>query len=277
VPLADLPAELEDIIGELIDKEEDMADDNQSVSSSWLDSMDKGVGWDAMDGPISDNSAKGVTGNRLPNQQEIQGRSGEGRNGKSLGQFVSNTAEGKGGPQTPSRTTNDPYEDGKVDDKSKDPLGGSTGGGKNAGGAAGGLRGTPPPATAEKMERLKETQASLRQQAEKVTTKLHAYHLPSSDMEEAVRRMDAIVDGLQNAQNGRGFNLRQAHSDVLDSLKQEKSVMEFQAKINRERSRELPESVRHDILSGMQQKAPAGYQDLLEAYYKALVEKEESK
>ena len=101
VPLADLPAELEDIVGELIDEEDKMTPDVEDVSSSWMDSMDKGVGWDAMDGPISNMSAKGVTGNQLPNNMEIGGRSGEGRTGKSSGQFVADTAEGKGGRQTP--------------------------------------------------------------------------------------------------------------------------------------------------------------------------------
>ena len=44
-------------------------DEAEDVSSSAIDSLDKGAGWDAIDGPISDNSAKGVTGNRLPNDQ----------------------------------------------------------------------------------------------------------------------------------------------------------------------------------------------------------------
>ncbi|MGD0090194.1 MAG: hypothetical protein ABSE73_09760, partial [Planctomycetota bacterium] len=233
------------------------------------------VGWDAMDGPISDNSAKGVTGNQLPNNMEIQGRSGEGRTGKSDGQFVADTAEGKGGRQTPTRNTQDPFESGKVDDKSKDPIGGATGGGKSAGSAAQGLRGTPPPQTAEKMERLKDAQAQLRQEAEKITTKLTAYHLPSSDMEEAVRRMKKLEDGLKSAKSGQGFNLRQARSSVVDSLKDEKKVLQYQAKIMDERSRDLPKNVRHGILTGMQQKAPDGYQDLIEAYYKSLVEKDE--
>jgi hypothetical protein len=230
------------------------------------------VGWDAMDGPISNMSAKGVTGNQLPNNMEIGGRSGEGRTGKSSGQFVADAAEGKGGRQTPSRNTQDPYEAGHVDDKSKDPIGGSTGGGKDAGAAGQGLRGQPPPQTAKKLERLKESQAQLRQEAEKITTKLNAYHLPSTDMEEAVRRMKAIEDRLKS---GQGFNLRQAHSNVVDSLKDEKKVLQYQAKINSERSRDLPKNVRHGILTGMQQKAPAGYQDLIEAYYKSLVEEKE--
>lgn len=270
VPLSELPDELEDIIGELVDDEEEMSDDVEDVSSSWMDSLDQGAGWGASDGNISNMSAKGVTGNRLPNQQEIGGRSGEGRSGKSHGQFVEESADGKGGRQTPSRTTPDPYEEGRVDDKSEDALGGATGGGKTAGAAAGGLRGTPPPETAAKLERLKSLQTSMRQQAEKIVVRLRAYHLPASEMEEAVRRMKSLETHLQS---GRGFNLRQAHAAVLDKLKRAKKIVGLQAKVNKERSRDLPKRVRTQILSGMRQKAPDGYQDLLEAYYRALVEK----
>ena len=65
-PMAELPGELEDIVGKLMEEEEDLFDEMEDTSSSWADSLDKGAGWDAMDGPISNNSAKGVTGNRLP-------------------------------------------------------------------------------------------------------------------------------------------------------------------------------------------------------------------
>ncbi|MCZ7647493.1 MAG: hypothetical protein M5U26_19925 [Planctomycetota bacterium] len=272
VPLADLPKELEDIIGELVDKEEEMTEDVQDVSSSWMDSMDKGAGWDATDGPISNMSAKGVTGNQLPNQQEIGGRSGEGRSGKSSGQFVEQSADGKGGPQTPARVTPDPYEEGQVDDQSKDPVGGSTGGGKSSGTAGEGLRGTPPPEIKAKLDRLKGMQAELRQKAEKIETTLKAYHLPSSDMAEAVRRMKELEANLAS---GRGFNLRQAQSQLVEQLKDAQRAVGFKAEINLERSRELPKRVREEILSGMRGQAPQGYQDLLEAYYKALVETDE--
>ncbi len=69
VPMADLPKELEDIMGDLIDKEDKLAEESQDVTSSWMDSMDKGVGWDVADGPIADMSAKGITGNLQPEQQ----------------------------------------------------------------------------------------------------------------------------------------------------------------------------------------------------------------
>ena len=119
--MAELPGELEDLIGDLLEEEEDLFDEMEDVSSSAADSLDKGAGWDVMDGPISNMSAKGATGNRLPNTSEIGGRAGEGRQGKSSGEFVGDEAIGKGGRKTPSRLTPDPYVDGQIKDR-KDPT-----------------------------------------------------------------------------------------------------------------------------------------------------------
>src|SRR5262249_35727151 len=109
VPMADLPSELNDLMGDLVDKEDALAEQAQAVASWGMESADKGIGWDATDGPISNMSAKGVTGNVQPNDQEIGGRGGEGRSGKSSGQMVEESASGKGGKQTPSRSTPDPF------------------------------------------------------------------------------------------------------------------------------------------------------------------------
>ena len=124
-----------------------MTPDVEDVTSSWLDSLDKGAGWGAGDGPISDMSAKGVTGNLLPNQNEVGGRSGEGRTGRSHGQMVGDTAEGKGGRETPTRLDPEPFEQGSVKDTAKNDPGGATGGGKLSGFGAEGLRGPAPPSS----------------------------------------------------------------------------------------------------------------------------------
>ena len=107
IPMAELPKQLDDLIGDLLQKEQEMDPDKDDPSSSIMDSIDKGAGWGAGDGPISNMSAKGVTGNQLPNNMEIGGRSGEGRNGKSDGEMVGDTAVGKGGNETPTRMTLD--------------------------------------------------------------------------------------------------------------------------------------------------------------------------
>ncbi|MBA3939465.1 MAG: hypothetical protein H0X38_18605, partial [Planctomycetes bacterium] len=214
VPLAELPKELEDIIGDLIDKEQEMTDEVQDVSSKWNDSIDKGAGWGAGDGPISNMSAKGITGNSLPNKNEVGGRSGEGRNGRSSGQMVEATAQGKGGQETPTRLSASPFEQGSVKDESKDSNGGATGGGKQAGFAAEGLRGpTPPPALQQAMARLAGKQAAIRQQAGALAIKLRAQHLPTGDLESAVHAMGQAEAA---AQAQRGGAIKARYSAALD-------------------------------------------------------------
>ena len=100
-PMAELPTELEDMIGELMEEQEDLFEDIEDANANWHDSLDKGAGWDAMDGPIDNMSAKGVTGNTLPNNNEMGGRAGEGRSGKSQGEFVEEDRHRQRRPQHP--------------------------------------------------------------------------------------------------------------------------------------------------------------------------------
>ena len=79
--MAELPGELEDLVGQLMEGEEDLFDEMEDVSSSAADSLDK-AGLGRYGRPHLDMSGKGVTGNRLPNSSEIGGRAGEGRQGR---------------------------------------------------------------------------------------------------------------------------------------------------------------------------------------------------
>ncbi len=128
--MPELPKELEDIVGKLMEQQEDLFEDMEDANANMAGSFDKGVGWDAADGPIASMNAQGVTGNQLPNNNEMNGRSGEGRSGKSQGEFVEDHASGKGGRNTPTRLDPTPFQKGEVKDDSKDPTGGATGGGK---------------------------------------------------------------------------------------------------------------------------------------------------
>ncbi|MDB5301370.1 MAG: hypothetical protein JWO87_3033, partial [Phycisphaerales bacterium] len=101
--MPELPKELEDIIGELMEQQEDLFDQIEDANANMAGSSDKGIGWDAADGPIASMNAQGVTGNQLPNNNEMSGRSGEGRSGKSQGEFVEDHATGKGGRNAPTR------------------------------------------------------------------------------------------------------------------------------------------------------------------------------
>jgi hypothetical protein len=268
IALAELPRELEDIVGELLDREETMTPEVEDATSSWLDSLDKGAGWDALDGPISSLSAKGVTGNLLPNQHEIGGRSGEGRTGRSHGQMVSDTAEGKGGRETPTRMTPEPFEPGAVKDTAKTDQGGATGGGKLSGFAGEGLRGPSPPSNAQPGPRLADRQARIRQEAEALALQLRRYRLPSGALETSVNAMTQLEAAARRSD---GLAVRQAFRGALGALGEAKQTVADQVAVRNEQVR-LPAWIREEIRTGVQEGVPRGYEDLVGEYFRALAE-----
>ena len=268
IAMAELPKELEDIVGELLDKEEAMTPDVEDVTSSWMDSLDKGAGWGAGDGPISDMSAKGVTGNQLPNQNEVGGRSGEGRTGRSHGQMVADTAEGKGGRETPTRLDPEPFEQGRVKDTAKNDSGGATGGGKLSGFTGEGLRGPTAPEANQKMPRLAEQQAKIRQQTEALALQLRRYHISGGELETSVNAMQQLEN---SARKNDGFALRHAFSLAKTSLNQAKQTVTQQVTVRREQDK-LPPWMREEIRIGVQDGIPKGYEEQVGEYFRALAE-----
>lgn len=271
IPMAELPDELEDLVGDLIEEEEDMADDIEDISSSWADSIDEGAGWDTMDGPISSMSAKGKTGNRLPNKSEIGGRSGEGRSGKSSGQFVEKNATGKGGRETPTRLTKDPYEAGEVNDTSQDPVSGSTGGGKVSGQGGEGLQGAPPPEIQKEMGRLAGQQAELMSRAEGLLHELRKRHYPTREVEKAIADLKEIEKQLREGAHG---DLTSKVRSVVEKLRDAQKTIDEQTRINREKQRRVPERDRDGMSGTSDDKMPSEYQELIEEYYRSLAEEE---
>jgi len=272
-PMAELPKQLEDIVGDLLDKEEDMGDDVQDVSSSFMDSLDKGAGWGAGDGPISDMSAKGVTGNQLPNNNEVGGRSGEGRTGKSSGQMVGDTAVGKEGRQTPTRLDATPFEQGSVNDTSKDTQGGATGGGKLSGSGQEGLRGPLPPPVQQKMKRLAEQQSKLRQQAETLALQLRKERKPTGDLESAVNSMKQLESAAKN-QNGIG--LYQGYHQALDALNAARKAYSG-SRLSRVESDSLATRTGSGVEDTQAENIPAGYEEMTGAYFRSLSESHSDK
>lgn len=269
-PMAELPGELEDLIGELMEEEEDLFDEMEDVSSSAADSLDKGAGWDVADGPISNMSAKGATGNRLPNTSEMSGRSGEGRQGKSSGEFVGDEAVGKGGRNTPSRLTPDPYVKGQIKDHSKDPTGGATGGGKESGQGGEGLEGpSPKPRSMADMQRLAGKQAQLRNKAEGIDLQFQIMNFHRADLKKLIEMMSQIEDDLRTGRYQNALRQRQVLLEGLSSMKQYMSG-EFQ--VRQDTSENLPSDIQKEILGSMSEPTPAGWEDLIRQYFQRLSE-----
>lgn len=267
-PMAELPGELEDLIGDLMEQEEDLFDEMEDVTSSAIDSADKGVGWDATDGPISDNGAKGVTGNRLPNTSEIAGRSGEGRQGKSSGEFVGDEAVGKGGRKTPTRLTPDPFMKGQIKDHSKENTGGGTGGGKESGQGGEGLEGPQAgPEGKREMQRLAGKQAALRNKAENIDLQFQVSKYHRTDLKKLIDVMAQIERDLKVGRYQNALRQRQVLADKMGDVKQ---YLQGEIQTKQDTTANLPADVQKDILGGMQDPSPAGWEEINRRYFQGL-------
>ncbi|MCX7427017.1 MAG: hypothetical protein NTW96_15505 [Planctomycetia bacterium] len=267
-PMAELPGELEDLVGELAEKEEDLFDEMEDVSSSAADSLDKGAGWDALDGPISNMSAKGATGNQLPNTSEMSGRSGEGRSGKSSGEFVGDEAVGKGGRKTPSRLTADPNEKGQIKDHSKDPVGGATGGGKESGQGGEGLEGPQPRQPGPRdLQRLAGKQAALRNKAEGVDVQLSITNFHHTDLKKMIEVMAQVESDLKAGRYQNALRQRQVLAEGLGDLKR---YVEGEVQIRQDTSVNVPGDIQKEILGGMQDPSPPGWEEMNRRYFERL-------
>jgi hypothetical protein len=269
-PMAELPGELEDMIGELMEQEEDLFDEMEDISSSAADSLDKGAGWDTLDGPISNMSAKGVTGNRLPNSSEIGGRSGEGRQGKSSGEFVGDEAVGKVGRKTPSRLTPDPVVKGQIKDHSKDTGGGATGGGKESGQGGEGLEGPLPRSPGKRdLDRLAGKQAALRNKAQGIDLQLQVQNFHRTDMKQMLETMSQVEDDLKA---GRYQNALRQRPVLLEKLTNVKQYLDGEFQVHRDSTTNLPGEIQKELLNSMKDPSPKGWEELNRKYFERLSE-----
>jgi hypothetical protein len=269
IPHAELPEQLEDLVGDLLEQEEDLFEEMDDVTSNAGDSLDKGAGWDAMDGPISNFSAKGVTGNRLPNTSEISGRSGEGRTGKASGEFVEETATGKGGRRTPTRLSPDDFSKGEIKDTSAEAPTGATGGGKISGAGQEGLEGPVPPEVQRRMGALAGKQAQLRNKAEGVKAGLKVRNYESFTLDRAIGAMRRVERDLLA---GRYHSAMRRRDVVLENLKGTKMLVTGEMRVRRDTSAALPTEVQKDVLDALEKPMPRGYEEYLKRYYTRLSE-----
>lgn len=267
IPEMPLPKALEDLVGDLLQKADEFDEEADDVTSAWGDNLDQ-AGWGVADGPISSFSAKGKTGNDLPNNMEVSGRSGEGRRGKSSGQMVGDTVKGLSGRKTPARVGNEKYEPGQLKQEGKDDPSGSTGGGKKSGSGRIGLQGGTPPDYVRDMERLGNKQDGLRKEAQQVAKKLEAMGINNKRLDESIELLKASAKDLGNKKYDDAARKRKVALGKLQTAF--KDVDQTSAQLSR--ARDLPAQLRTELLQAADEGYPPGYENLLKSYFKALSE-----
>ncbi len=266
-PMPELPKELEDMVGELMEQQEDLFDEMEDQNANITDSADKGIGWDAADGPIADMSAKGVTGNQLPNNNEMGGRAGEGRSGKSQGEFVGDNAVGKGGRNTPTRLDPTPFAQGQINDTSKDPVGGATGGGKMSGQGGQGLEGPLPPKQQQEMQRLAQKQAEIRNKAERLNLQYQLGKYDNFKLLEATVLMRKVETDLAANHYSNAMRRRDL---LVDSLDTSQLLLGGQVHVQQDTTPTVAQKTQQDINDAMKGDLPPAWSEALKQYYEKL-------
>jgi len=265
VPEAELPSNLQDMIGDLVEDVEDFDEQADDITGAWGGNMQ--VGWEIGDGPISSYYASGKTGNQLPNSSEMGGRSGSGRRGRATGQMVGAESRALEGRPTPARLTNEQYEEGVPEaGKQLDPRG-STGGGKKTGGGRRGLQGNAPPDFVKDMERLQKNMAMLREQAQQVARQLDYAGRPLGGVQRAITLMEAAEQDYRDLRYDDAARKRKM---ALGQLRAGYAEIDQAVNLSMQKAPNLPQEMREEISSGVQQALPEGYEDIVGEYYKAI-------
>ncbi|MCC7191253.1 MAG: hypothetical protein IT444_00600 [Phycisphaeraceae bacterium] len=268
IPLGDLQDQLEDIIGDLLDQQEELSQKAEdSVSNVAL--PDPLVGWDIADGPMPSWAAKGKSGNDKPNSNEQTGRSGSGRQGKSSGEIVGDTVKNLKGADVEARRTNDGFQAGEL----KEEEGGekmdvkATGGGKLAGTSdTEGMSGDAPPRDELRYRDMARQQMQVKRDAETVYSKAKLLKLPTGELDRAILEMDAAA---RRGKSGDIEGFAKAQQNVIRALR------ETQAKLS---GRQIVEGVaggqRNETTTtgATNEPVPKQYEDAVAEYMKKISE-----
>jgi len=266
-----LPDVLEDMMGDLLQDQEEFDEEADDLTSAWGVNLDQ-AGWLVVDGNESSFSAKGKTGNDIPNSNELTGRSGDGRRGKSSGQMVGDTSRALEGRDTPARVGAERYEPGALKQEAQDDPRGATGGGKKAGAGQRGLQGGTPPDFVKDMQRLSEKQQVIREEAEKVAQRLEAAGASSRRLGESIELMKSIEQDYRDLRYTDAARRRRVALSKLDGAVTDPAD---RTGVQLSRARELPAALREELLQASDEGYPAGYETMLKSYFRALAEGEQ--
>jgi len=267
IPLVDLPEELEDLVGDLVDKEEEV-DDQAQDSASNAATADIPAGWDVADGPINNWSAKGKSGNEKPNANEMAGRSGSGREGNANGELVEGKAKDLEGRETKARRTHDPFGEGQIEEENPESKAKATGGGKQSGvGGEGGLHGTAPPRNELGMRDLERRQKELRRNTESVYSKATLMYLPTGELDEAIVLMQKAED---QARTGDFSGFSETQKRIVHALRNTQRMAGGKGAVELDPRHKLPMDLKEELLNAREEPIPPEFEKLVAEYYKAI-------
>lgn len=267
-PIIPMASEMEDIIGELLEQEEEIgkeADDSATNQGT----ADMEAGWGIREGETVNYSAKGKSGNEAPDHKEQDGRSNIGRQGMSDGETAA--ASGKinaGDDQIEKRMTQDTSQSGQVQEDGHAEAK-ATGGGKQSGyGDELGMAGSGPRRDS-KITQGSELglQAMLRRNAQAIYARAQLSHVRTGSLDEAIRHMRQAETAIANGAPIR--QVREFQRMAVVALKKTQTEIGADVITKVDWDATAP-ALEDDQLAGARDEAPANYRELVSEYFKTL-------
>ena len=270
-PNVTMPDELFDLVGELIEEQDAVADAADDPTSG---NIAKGGGGEDVPpntkiqgGPISVFGGLGKTGNQMPDSNKASGTAGDGRAGPSQGQALESVAKGLPGRKSTTDITNDPYEEGVIKELQQLATGGATGGGKGRGSGQEGLEGESAPPLFDGLKEMKDWQQRARQKSRRVATELKtlSIHLPQYDEVLSLMREAEKTGGEGRYQEG--FKTRRM---VVNKLEHADKLEARAASMRVDPAAAGPGKERAKVLDAIDEAVPSEYQEAVRRYFEKL-------
>jgi hypothetical protein len=249
MPLGDLPDTLEDIVGDLVEQSEKVAEEAQDTTSN-TGLPDMTMGWDIADGTIPSWAAKGKSGNAKPNDNEMPGRSGSGRQGQASGEMVGDTLKALEGADVAVRRTNDGFQAGQVREEEPGAMDAKATGGGKVGGVSNkkGMAGDAPARNELQYRELARQVTDLKSNAETVYSRAKLLRLPTGELDLAILELDTA---LRRLDDGDMLGFAQSQQRVVKQLKQTHGLLAGKTVVegatNTDRSEQIAGATREPV------------------------------
>ncbi len=267
-----MPEELQDIIGDLMEQEEEKqreADD--SVTNQGDANVDPG--WGIAEGEFVDYNATGKSGNERPEHKDQDGRSQVGRQGMADGEVMARSGKiNEGDKNLDKRRTQDSNQSGDVEEEGhSDAV--ATGGGKNSGysqdkGMEGGEGATRRDSKIQEAQ-ADNTRAQLTRNAEAIYAQAQLNNLRTYDLKKYIA-FSKQLESLQK-QNASPAMIAELHKKALQALSTTYTSLENGIS-NSDMGASGNTGADDEAVAASPDEAPAEYRELVSDYFKAIGE-----
>jgi hypothetical protein len=267
IALGALTTEAEELIGDLLDKQEDMdaeADDG-AINTSVPDMV---ASAEVKEGDVASFAAKGKSGNETPDHKEQDGRSNVGRQGMAVGETAAGSGTiNEGDKDIEERRTQDPTQSGQVDLDGEDIKTKATGGGKLGTGKADelGMDGGVERMDSNEAGSMEGLDSLMADKADTLFAKASMQNVRADSLKDAAHHLRQASDAVAG---GNIAQLKEHRKMAMAALKKAKA--QINAAATGSFSIDKKTSLLDDVVDGGPELAPAKYRALVSEYYKAL-------